>query len=104
MRPAQADAHKRPIKLDHDRYVALVESERNATWDQEVIASQGPFSVADVCMTMILLRATRDLMALAVAMGNDAVAPEFESYVDHVERGAEYVWYARPTPTAPETT
>ncbi|MBT8099875.1 MAG: hypothetical protein KJO82_09000, partial [Gammaproteobacteria bacterium] len=87
-----ADAAMRPTKLDYDRYMALVDYGREAGWDHELIANQGPFRVADVGMTMILLRANRDLADLAGKLGHNDVQVELEGYVAQLEEGADYLW------------
>ena len=89
-----ADAHMRPTKDDYDRYVALVEFGRRAGWDQSTIASDGPFRVADVGMTMILLRATRDLLELARNTGHHESVNELENNVNQLLKGADYLWDA----------
>ena len=87
-----ADADMRPTKLDYDRYIALVEFGREAGWDQLEIATNGPFRVADVGMTMILLRATRDLIDYASQVGRDDVLDELRSNLEVLERGVEFLW------------
>ncbi len=87
-----ADADMRPTKLDYDRYIALVEYGRKARWDHRKIATEGPFRVADVSMTMILLRATRDLISFAEKIGEGGVKDELEGYIQQLERGAGYHW------------
>ncbi len=87
-----ADAAMRPTKLDYDRYIAMVEFGRNTGWDHEAIATRGPFRVADVGMTMILLRASRDLMRLAEELGDTEAVAELQGYVNQLEQGADYLW------------
>lgn len=87
-----AEAHMRPTKLDYDRYIALVEFGRNIGWDHAVIAGEGPFRVADVAMSMILLRATRDLLELAGRLGRDDTGDELAGYIEQLESGADYLW------------
>ena len=87
-----ADAHMRPTQLDYDRYIALVQYGRKTGWNHEVIASEGPFRMADVGMTMILLRASRDLIELARHLGHAEVIEELESHVAKLERGTDYLW------------
>ena len=65
------DAKMRPTKLEYDRYLALVQHGRAAGWDHARIAATSPFKVADIGMSMILLRANRDLLALAEMLGRD---------------------------------
>ena len=87
-----ADADMRPTKLDYDRYIALVEYGRDTGWDQLKIATEGPFRVADVGMTMILLRATRDLIEYAKRIGREDVLDELNDNISTLERGVDYLW------------
>ena len=86
------NAEMRPTKLDYDRYMAVVYFGRNAGWDQDTVATKGPFRVTDIGMTMILLRATRDLIELAGKTGHEDVVGELNHYVRQLERGADYHW------------
>ena len=89
-----ADANMRPTKVDYDRYIALIDFGRATGWDHKAIANDGPFRVADVGMTMILLRANRDLAELARKLGHDDVLAELDDYIATLERGAESLWDA----------
>ena len=61
-------------------------------WDQRRIAREHPFRVADVGMTMMLLRANRDLAALADDLGRKAEAEELRGYIKRAEAGIDYLW------------
>ncbi len=87
-----ATADMRPTKYDYDRYIALVEFGRRTGWNHEKIANEGPFRVADVGITMILLRATRDLIELARKLGHDEVLEELNANCVQLERGTNYLW------------
>lgn len=87
-----AEAHMRPTKDDYDRYIALVEFGRNTGWDHGIISRDGPFRVADVGMSMMFLRATRDLLDLAGKLGYDDASEELKGHRDRLERGADYLW------------
>ncbi|QAY77158.1 trehalase family glycosidase [Sphingosinicella sp. BN140058] len=84
------DAKMRPTKLEYDRYLALVQFGRAAGWDHPAIARSNPFQVADVGMSMILLRANRDLLALAQALGRDG--DEIAAWIARAEAGIHYLW------------
>jgi hypothetical protein len=86
------DAKMRPTKLEYDRYLALVQYGREQGWDHQRIAAGNPFRVADVGMSMILLRANRDLLALAELLGRDSEARELRALVDTAERGIDWLW------------
>ncbi len=86
------DSKMRPTKLEYDRYVALVQYGRAQGWDHGRIAAGNPFRVADVGMSMILLRANRDLLALAEVLGRDREAGELRAMVGTAERGIAWLW------------
>lgn len=88
------DQSMRPTKLDYDRYLALVQFGREKGWDQDVIARTNPFRVADVGMTMILLRANRDLLAMAEAFGYAQEADELRAQIAKAEAGVDWLWNA----------
>lgn len=66
---AHVDPHMRPSQTDYDRFMAIVYAGRACNWDEPEMARNGPFRVADPGMGFILLRANRDLRALALALG-----------------------------------
>jgi hypothetical protein len=87
-----ADADMRPTKEDYDRYIALVEYGRSTGWNHELIGTDGPFRVADVGMTMILLRAARDVRDFAGELGRNEDFEELDGHIRLLESGAEYLW------------
>ena len=84
------DAKMRPTKLEYDRYLALVQYGRAQGWDHAAIAAGNPFKVADVGMSMILLRANRDLAALATMLGRDG--GEIDGWIARAEAGIGWLW------------
>jgi hypothetical protein len=86
------DQSVRPTKIEYDRYLALVQFGRGTGWDQQRIAHENPFRVADVGMTMILLRANRDLLALAEELGRAEEANELRRFIARAEAGIDYLW------------
>lgn len=86
------DARMRPTKLEYDRYLALVQYGRAQGWDPARISAGNPFRVADVGMSMILLRANRDLAALAEQIGRYAEADELRASVQRAEKGIGWLW------------
>ncbi len=86
------DAKMRPTKLEYDRYLALVQFGRAAGWDHSKIAATNPFRVADVGMSMILLRANRDMAELARELGRTDAAAELDGYVAKAEQGIDWLW------------
>ncbi|MFL6849914.1 MAG: MGH1-like glycoside hydrolase domain-containing protein [Sphingomicrobium sp.] len=86
------DAKMRPTKLEYDRYLALVQFGRSTGWNHARIAAENPFRVADVGMSMILLRANRDLEAIAKELGKASEASEIRSWIDIAELGIGWLW------------
>jgi hypothetical protein len=86
------DSKMRPTKLEYDRYLALVQFGRSTGWDHARIAAENPFRVADVGMSMILLRANRDLAALADEFGKPGDAAEIRDWVARAEQGIGWLW------------
>lgn len=83
-------AEMRPHQREYDRYVALVEFAAATGWDDQAIAQQSPFWVADPATTAILLRAERDLAALMSMAGLDPT--EVEVRIARLEQGYEQFW------------
>jgi hypothetical protein len=86
------DAKMRPTKLEYDRYLALVQYGRAQGWDHRAIARGNPFRVADIGMSMILLRANRDLLALGADLGRDT--GEIAAWIACAEAGLGWLWDA----------
>ena len=76
----------RPTKADYDRYIWLVQRGRRLGWNDAALAEEAPFKVADPTMTFLLLRANRDLSALAEALGEPVA--EIETWTRDLEAGA----------------
>lgn len=86
------DAKMRPTKLEYDRYLALVQYGVKQGWDHGKITEGNPFQVADVGMSMILLRANRDLLHIAEFLGHDAEAGEIRQMIARSEAGIGWLW------------
>jgi hypothetical protein len=84
----------RPTQADYDRYVALLRFGRRAAWDHAHIGRASPFRVADIGLSMILLRANRDLLVLAQELGEAGAAAELGERIARSERGADWLWDA----------
>ena len=82
----------RPKQHEYDRYVAILQFGRNCGWDHRRIADHGPFRMIDVGMSMELLRANRDLLVMAQAIGDGAVVDEIQSRIDLSEAGMDWLW------------
>ena len=81
------DSSMRPTKEDYDRYIWLVQRGRRLGWDDAIMAEDAPFRVADPLMTFVLLRANRDLAAVADILGEDR--SEIDAWSTQIEAGAQ---------------
>ena len=86
------DAAMRPTQQEYDRYVAILQFGRNCGWDHREIADHGPFRMIDVGMSMELLRANRDLLVLAQAIGDETAAAELAARIALSETGMDWLW------------
>lgn len=86
------DAKMRPTKLEYDRYLALVQYGVAQGWDHAKITAGNPFKVADIGMSMILLRANRDLLHLADYLGRNEEAAEIGAMIAKAEAGIDWLW------------
>ena len=86
------DAAMRPKQEEYDRYVAILQFGRNCGWDPREIADNGPFRMIDVGMSMELLRANRDLLVMARAIGDDAARREITGWIALAEQGIDWLW------------
>lgn len=82
---AHVDPTMRPTQAEYDRFMTLVHIYRRHGWRHE-IARLAPFRVADVATNCILLRADRDLLALAERLGAPAAADEIRPWIARAER------------------
>ena len=84
------DPSMRPGKQDYDRYLAILHFGRDRGWDQDEIVASGPFLMADPAVTFILIRANRDLAALARDLGENPAEPE--CWADELEAALPFIW------------
>ena len=86
------DAAMRPTQQEYDRYVAILQFGRNTGWNHREIADKGPFRVLDVGMSMELLRANRDLLVMAQALGDQPTIAELEARIALSSQGMDWLW------------
>jgi hypothetical protein len=91
---ALVDAAMRPRGEDYQRFIHLVELFRDAGWDPARMLSVSPFRVADVATNAILLRAERDLLALAGRFGSAGDRGEIETRIARLHNALDRLWRA----------
>ncbi len=86
------DPSMRPHAIEYDRYLGLVKFGRDVGWDPERVARDCPFFIADVGLTMTLLRADRDLLEIARSFGEKEAAEQISAWISASEQGVERLW------------
>jgi len=86
----EVGADERPGRWDYDRYLYLVKLGADCGWDEAHLREVTPFRVADPTMTFTLLRATRDLLALAWRWGEPT--EHLATWIAEMEAGSERLW------------
>lgn len=87
------DAEERPKPAQYDRFLSIVEFGRDAGWNHLDIASHGPFFVADPGIQFILMRADRDLLALAKRFRARDAVKEIGDWIARSEAGSGELWH-----------
>ncbi|MGG5820226.1 MGH1-like glycoside hydrolase domain-containing protein [Falsiroseomonas sp. HW251] len=82
----------RPRAIDYQRFIHLVECFADAGWDPAGMLAASPLRVADVGTNAILLRAERDLAALATRFGTPAERTEIEGRIARMAPALETLW------------
>ncbi len=86
------DAGQRPQRADYDRFIGLVESYRHVGYRPAEMWRVAAFKVADVATNAILLRATRDLAALARWFGSADDAAELDRRAAVMTAALQRLW------------
>ncbi|KAJ55693.1 hypothetical protein ACMU_13480 [Actibacterium mucosum KCTC 23349] len=81
---------ERPRKYEYDRYLYLVKLGADSGWDERYLRQVTPFRVADPTMSFTLLRANRDLLAMAAELGEPT--DEIATWIAAQEAGAQTLW------------
>lgn len=87
---AHADPAERPTQDEYDRYITIVKFGRDIGWDQSRLTNEGPFLMADPGLHFMLLRADRDLLAIAQRL-NEPTA-EIEGWIEEGLAGTDWLW------------
>lgn len=82
----------RPRAIDYQRFIHLVEVFRDVGWDPARMLAASPFRVTDIGTNAILLRAERDLLALATRFGSAADRVEIEARIARMAPALESLW------------
>ncbi|MBM6595197.1 amylo-alpha-1,6-glucosidase [Microvirga pudoricolor] len=86
------DPSMRPRDVDYQRFIHLVDVYRDCGWDPAKQWKAAPFKVAEVQMTAILARSTRDLIDLARRLDLPDETTELTSMAETLEKGLAGRW------------
>ncbi|QKV20078.1 MGH1-like glycoside hydrolase domain-containing protein [Oricola thermophila] len=86
------DPSERPTQETYDRYLTIVKFGRECGWDHDIVVREGPFFMADPCVQFVLMRADRDLMALAERFDDARARGRIADWVARDEAGAQAMW------------
>lgn len=86
------DSDARPTKEHYDRYLTLVNFGRKCRWDPMEIYANNQFLVVDPGVQFILLRADRDLLAIAEFLGEQDAVAQIKEWIALAEQGSEGLW------------
>jgi hypothetical protein len=89
---AHVDAAFRPRGEEYQRFIHLVELFRDAAWQPARMLEASPFKIVDIGTNAILLRAERDLLALAGRFGTPAERDEIATRITRMERAMATLW------------
>ena len=83
----------RPTQEQYDKFLSIVHFGDSIDWDQRRLTDEGPFLMADPNIHFILLRADKDLLAMAVEMGKPAaVCDQIKAWIAKGEAATDYLW------------
>jgi glycogen debranching enzyme len=88
------DASARPRGEEYQRFIHLVDTFRAAGWDPAQMLAVSPFRVADIGTNAILLRAERDLLALASRFGTEQDTAAIAGRIALKEAALPRLWNA----------
>jgi glycogen debranching enzyme len=86
------DASMRPRGEEYLRFIHLVDQYCDVGWEPARMLAASPFRVVDIGTNAILLRAERELLALAGRFGTSADAGEIAGRIARMESAIDRLW------------
>ena len=88
-----SDPRFRPSQDQYDKYLTIVQFGESIGWDQRRLTDEGPFLMADPNIHFVLLRADKDLLAMAHSLGKAAdVTDEIKGWIAKGEAATDTLW------------
>jgi glycogen debranching enzyme len=89
---AHVDPAMRPRAEDYQRFIHLVDVFRGVGWQPASMLAASPFKVADIGTNAILLRAERDLLALAERFGTEVDRAAISAGIARMNAAIQRLW------------
>jgi hypothetical protein len=89
---SHVDPAMRPRAEDYQRFIHLVDTFRDAGWNPARMLAASPLKVVDIGTNAILLRAEKDLLALAARFGSAAERSEIEARINKMTTTMQILW------------
>jgi hypothetical protein len=89
---AHVDPAMRPRGEDYQRFIHLVDAFRAVGWLPDRMLAVSPFKVADIGTNAILLRAERDLLAVAERFGSASERAAIAARIARLHAGIARLW------------
>jgi hypothetical protein len=87
------DQSFRPTQEQYDKYLTIVHFGDSIGWDQRRLTDEGPFLMADPNLHFILLRADKDLLAMAQTLGKPTeICDQIRAWIAKGEAATDYIW------------
>lgn len=87
------DPSFRPSQEQYDKYLTIVQFGQSVDWDQRRLTDEGPFLMADPNIHFVLLRADKDLRAMALEMNKPAdTLAQIDQWIAKGEAATDYLW------------
>lgn len=83
---------QRPVNDDYDKYLFLLKLYQKWGWDETRIMKDSPFRVADPMMNAMLLRSNKELLKMALLLGDDTQVEKINQWTLSTLRGMESLW------------
>jgi len=89
------DPSFRPSQEQYDKYLTIIQFGQSVDWDQRRLTDEGPFLMADPNLHFVLLRADKDLRAMAAELGKPkAVIDQLDAWITKSEAARDMIWNA----------
>ena len=85
-----SDPKFRPSQEQYDKYLTIVHFGDRLGWDQRRLTDEGPFLMADPNIHFVLLRADKDLRAMAESLGRPT--DQIDAWIAKGEAATDYLW------------